>query len=203
MVSSVEPIALVYSKPGGRIKIGMGAGLLGKRLLLVKADATDEEAELKPTLYTGKGFILRENGAIRVTPYVVVRDMWALDESRGDLYKRYGISNDRLDRLHEMADVYLKKSQMLLGAEEYDEALKLARAAWGYESRAYPDIKGTGNDVVKGVMFYLAILMPFAFFMERLVFHFPNIHKQVAATLSSFSSYSSCFHRCIQPSRSR
>ena len=186
MVSSVEPIALVYSKPGERIKIGMGAGLLGQRLLLIKADATDEEAEEKPTLYTGKGFIVRENGSIRVTPYVVVRDMWALDESRGDLYKRYGISNDRLDKLHEMADKYLTRSQMLLGAEQYDEALKLARAAWGYESRAYPDIKGTGNDVVKGVMFYLAILMPFAFFMERLLFHFPNIHKQVAATFVIF-----------------
>jgi len=186
MVSSVEPIALVYSKPGSRIKIGMGAGLLGKRLLLIKADSTDEEAEANPTLYTGKGFIVRENGSIRVTPYVVVRDMWALDESRGDLYKRYGISNDRLDSLHEMANVYLKKSQTLLGAEKYDEALKLARAAWGYESRAYPDIKGTGNDVVKGVMFYLAILMPFAFFMERLLFHFPNIHKQVGATFIIF-----------------
>lgn len=186
MVSSVEPIALVYSKAGSRIKIGMGAGLLGKRLLLIKADATDEEAEEKPTLYTGKGFIVRENGSIRVTPYVVVRDMWALDESRGDLYKRYGISNDRLDKLHEMADNYLTRSQMLLGAEKYDEALKLARAAWGYESRAYPDIKGTGNDVIKGVMFYLAILMPFAFFMERLLFHFPNIHKQVGATFIIF-----------------
>lgn len=186
MVSSVEPIALIYSKPGSRIKIGMGAGLLGKRLLLIKADATDEEAEAKPTLYTGKGFIVRENGSIRVTPYVVVRDMWALDESRGDLYKRYGISNDRLDNLHEMANVYLKKAQILLGAEKYDEALKLARAAWGYESRAYPDIKGTGNDVVKGVMFYLALLIPFAFFMERLLFHFPNIHKQVGATFIIF-----------------
>lgn len=186
MVSYVEPIALIYSKPGSRIKIGMGAGLLGNRLLLVKADATDEEAESKPTLYTGKGFIVRENGSIRVTPYVVVRDMWALDEARGDLYKRYGISNDRLDRLHKMANNYLVKSQMLLGAEQYDEALKLARAAWGYESRAYPDIKGTGNDVVKGVMFYLAILMPFAFFMERLLFHFANINRQVLATFLIF-----------------
>jgi len=186
MVSYVEPIALIYSKPGSRIKIGMGAGLLGNRLLLVKADASDEEAESKPTLYTGKGFIVRENGSIRVTPYVVVRDMWALDEARNDLYKRYGISNDRLDRLHKMANTYLIKAQMLLGARQYDEAMKLARAAWGYESRAYPDIKGTGNDVVKGVMFYLAILMPFAFFMERLLFHFANINRQVLATFLIF-----------------
>jgi len=186
MVSYVEPIALIYSKPGSRIKVGMGAGLLGNRLLLVKADATDEEAERKPTLYTGKGFVVRENGSIRVTPYVVVRDMWALDEARDDLYKRYGISNNRLDRLHKMANAYLTKAQMLLGAKQYDEALKLARAAWGYESRAYPDIKGTGNDVVKGVMFYLAILMPFAFFMERLLFHFANINRQVIATFLIF-----------------
>lgn len=186
MVSYVEPIALIYSKPGSRIKVGMGAGLLGNRLLLVKADPTDEEAENRPTLYTGKGFIVRENGSIRVTPYVVVRDMWALDEARDDLYKRYGISNDRLDRLHRMAKNYLVKAQTLLGAKQYDEAMKLARAAWGYESRAYPDIKGTGNDVVKGVMFYLAILMPFAYFMERLLFHFANINKQVIATFLIF-----------------
>ena len=186
MVSAVEPIALIYSKPGSRIKIGMGAGLLGKRLLLINADATDKEAQENPTIYTGKGFVVRENGSIRVTPYVVVKDMWALNESRGELYKRYGISNDRLDKLHQMAGDYLNRARMLLGARQYDEALKLARAAWAYEARAYPDIKGTGNDVVKGVMFYLAILMPFAFFMERLLFHFPNIHKQVAATFIIF-----------------
>ena len=37
-----------------------------------------------PTLYTGEGFVVRENGQIRLTPYVVVRDMWWLDENRHD-----------------------------------------------------------------------------------------------------------------------
>ncbi len=182
-VSAAEPIALVYSEPNTRIKIGMAYGQIGKRLLLIKATKSGMK---NPTLYTGEGFVVRENGRIRMTPYVVVRDMWWLDENRSRLYKRFGISSDRLDQLHQYASEYLARAETELLQNDYQQALKLARAAWGYESRAYPDVKQTGNDVVNGVMFYLALLMPFAYFMERLVFGFPNIHKQIIGSFGIF-----------------
>ncbi len=182
-VSAAEPIALVYSEPNTRIKIGMAYGQIGKRLLLIKATKSGMK---NPTLYTGEGFVVRENGRIRMTPYVVVRDMWWLDENRSRLYKRFGISSDRLDQLHQYASEYLARAETALLQNDYQQALKLARAAWGYESRAYPDVKQTGNDVVNGVMFYLALLMPFAYFMERLVFGFPNIHKQIIGSFGIF-----------------
>ncbi len=182
-VSAAEPIALVYSEPQSRIKIGMAYGQIGKRLLLIKATKSGMK---NPTLYTGEGFVVRENGSIRLTPYVVVRDMWWLDENRSRLYKRFGISSDRLDKLHQFANEYLSRAETALFQNDYQQALKLARAAWGYESRAYPDVKRTGNDVVNGIMFYLALLMPFAYFMERLIFGFPNIHKQILATFGIF-----------------
>lgn len=182
-VSAAEPIALVYSEPQTRIKIGMAYGQIGKRLLLIKATKSGMK---NPTLYTGEGFVVRENGSIRLTPYVVVRDMWWLDENRSRLYKRFGISSDRLDKLHQFANEYLTRAETALFQSDYQQALKLARAAWGYESRAYPDVKRTGNDVVNGIMFYLALLMPFAYFMERLIFGFPNIHKQILATFGIF-----------------
>ncbi len=182
-VSAAEPIALVYSEPESRIKIGMAYGQIGKRLLLIKATKSGMK---NPTLYTGEGFVVRENGSIRLTPYVVVRDMWWLDENRSRLYKRFGISSDRLDKLHQMADDYLNRAETALFQNDYQQALKLARAAWGYESRAYPDVKRTGNDVVNGIMFYLALLMPFAYFLERLIFGFPNINKQILATFGIF-----------------
>ena len=182
-VSAAEPIALVYSEPQSRIKIGMAYGQIGKRLLLIKATKSGMK---NPTLYTGEGFVVRENGSIRLTPYVVVRDMWWLDENRSRLYKRFGISSDRLDKLHQFANEYLNRAETALYQNDYQQALKLARAAWGYESRAYPDVKRTGNDVVNGIMFYLALLMPFAYFMERLIFGFPNIHKQILATFGIF-----------------
>ena len=182
-VSAAEPIALVYSEPNSRIKIGMAYGQIGKRLLLIKATKSGMK---NPTLYTGEGFVVRENGSIRVTPYVVVRDMWWLDENRNRLYKRFGISSDRLDQLHQYANEHLNQAEIALAKADYQQALKLARAAWGYESRAYPDVKKTGNDVVNGVMFYLALLMPFAYFMERLIFAFPSVHKQIVGTFSIF-----------------
>ncbi len=182
-VSAAEPIALVYSEPNTRIKVGMAYGQIGKRLLLIKATKSGMK---NPTLYTGEGFVVRENGRIRMTPYVVVRDMWWLDENRSRLYKRFGISSDRLDQLHQYASEYLARAETELLQNDYQQALKLARAAWGYESRAYPDVKQTGNDVVNGVMFYLALLMPFAYFMERLIFGFPNIHKQILGSFGIF-----------------
>ena len=182
-VSAAEPIALVYSEPNTRIKIGMAYGQIGKRLLLIKATKSGMK---NPTLYTGEGFVVRENGRIRMTPYVVVRDMWWLDENRSRLYKRFGISSDRLDQLHQYASEYLARAETELLQNDYQQALKLARAAWGYESRAYPDVKQTGNDVVNGVMFYLALLMPFAYFMERLIFGFPNIHRQILGSFGIF-----------------
>ena len=182
-VSAAEPIALVYSEPNTRIKVGMAYGQIGKRLLLIKATKSGMK---NPTLYTGEGFVVRENGRIRLTPYVVVRDMWWLDENRSQLYKRFGISSDRLDKLHQFANDYLARAETELLQNDYQQALKLARAAWGYESRAYPDVKQTGNDVVNGVMFYLALLMPFAYFMERLIFGFPNIHKQILGSFGIF-----------------
>ena len=178
-VSAAEPIALVYSEPDERIKIGMAYGQIGKRLLLIKATKSGMK---NPTLYTGEGFVVRENGSIRLTPYVVVRDMWWLDENRSRLYKRFGISSDRLDKLHEFAHEYLEQAEWALQQNDYQQALKLARAAWGYESRAYPDVKKTGNDVVSGVMFYLALLLPFAYFMERLLFASPSVNKQILWT---------------------
>ncbi len=182
-VSAAEPIALVYSEPETRIKVGMAYGQIGKRLLLIKATKSGMK---NPTLYTGEGFVVRENGQIRLTPYVVVRDMWWLDENRSRLYKRFGISSDRLDKLHQFANEYLARAETELLQNDYQQALKLARAAWGYESRAYPDVKQTGNDVVNGVMFYLALLMPFAYFMERLIFGFPSIHKQILGAFGIF-----------------
>merc|ERR1711964_621056 len=128
-----EPIALVYSEPNSRLKLGMSYGQIGKRLLLIKAGQSGTK---NPTLYTGEGFVVRENGSIRVTPYVVVRDMWWLDENRSRLYKRFGISSDRLDKLHQFANEYVEQAEIALAKKDYQQALRLARASWGYESRA-------------------------------------------------------------------
>jgi cell division protein FtsX len=66
------------------------------------------------------------------------------------------------------------------------KAWQLGTEAWGIESRAYPEVLGTANDSVLGVVFYLFLLLPFCFFLERLLFASPRIEKQIALFFTIF-----------------
>ena len=89
--------------------------------------------------------------------------MWHLDESRIGALKSVGVSNTRLDYFHEEAGRLLKIAESARQSLEWDQFIKYARAAWGYESRAYPDATETANDVVKGLLFYMFLVIPFSY----------------------------------------
>ena len=44
----------------------------------------------------------------------------------------------------------------------------------------------TATDVVQGVLFYLALLLPFAYFMERLLFGFFDLKRQLGVAALIF-----------------
>jgi hypothetical protein len=48
----------------------------------------------------------------------------------------------------------------------------------------YDQVERTQKDVLFGVLFYIALFVPFAFCMERFVFSYSNIHKRILAFLS-------------------
>lgn len=173
-----EPCAVVYSLRNMRVDVAMGMGLLGLRMVAINADAD------RPF---GRGFSPRETHAIRLTPLQVASDMWTLDEARMAKLRKNGIQNRRLTQLHAYAKQALDQAREALNERRYDEALAAARHAWGFESRAYPDVMKTTQDVVKGVLFYLAMLMPFAFFAERLFVHARSINGQIAWTCVMFA----------------
>lgn len=189
-----------------RVKMTMSMGLLGRRLLLINARESPTACPACGTPYPpkaercvnracrrprpgapgGLGFNPEEQAQVPLTPYRAAKDMWILDGFRMRDYERYGISNQRLSHLHEMAGEELKEAEKFQAAQRYDRFLAKARSAWAYEARAYPDVMRTAEDVVKGVLFYLALLLPFAYFMERLLIGSVNINKQVGWTFVMF-----------------
>jgi cell division protein FtsX len=173
-----EPCAVVYSLRDQRVDVAMGMGLLGLRL--VATNATEDAP-------TGRGFHPGTTKAVRLTPLQVASDMWLLNESRMRQLRRNGIQNRRLVQLHDSAAASLTQSRQALHERRYDAAVAAARHAWGFESRAYPDVMQTSQDVVKGVLFYLAMLMPFAFFAERLFVHARSITGQILWTAIMFA----------------
>ena len=203
-----EPIAIIFGESSKRFKVIMQQGLLGKRLIALQ---TEEGKAVHPEGFGIKVPAADSEAGERVThvSYFVGRDMWTLDQQRIHLLKNFGINNERVDILHGQAGCPVNPAKAgsydcpkdfasvptggsLVAAStslknlQYDEFYSQARRAFGLESRAYPDVEATAQDVLKGIVFYLALLMPFSFFLERLLFGWPDIRKQVAYAFVMF-----------------
>ena len=177
-MSATETCSVVFAKPGSRLRILMGAGPIGKRLLLLNAS---EEEPL------GTGFAVGEHGgSIPLTPLRAARDMWLLDEERIVRFRKHGLENPRVSRLHAIAARRLDGAQAALERRDYAAFLSNARAAWALEARIYPEVVGTANDVVKGLIFYLILVLPFSFFAERLLVSAKTVHGRILGTTGSF-----------------
>ncbi|MFQ6098122.1 MAG: ABC transporter permease, partial [Armatimonadota bacterium] len=198
--SYVEPCAVVYSPRDIDVQIAMGMGLLGLRMVLTNGpDRQAFKDSLKAVSrgrdgwpaqrlrYEGYGFPAATTRAIPFTPYKIASDMWVLDEGRMSELRQRGIRNRRLDELHRLADISLRKAEEARAKRQHDKFIAYARHAWAYESRAYPDVQRTATDVVKGVLFYLAMLLPFAYFAERLLFAVPDIRLRIVVTFAVFA----------------
>lgn len=180
--SYFEGLGVVFAKRNTKIKIVGEAGVLGKRLLLLNSKETLSNKEWAE----GLGFDVDEISAIYNTPYQAAKDMIILDNFRTYNFEKYGIKNERLKELQEKARQLLKKAENSLQEKKWYEFLKFSRQSQSLEARAYPDVKNTANDVVKGVIFYFMILLPFAYFCERLFFGFAKIEKRIAGVFGIF-----------------
>ncbi len=69
---------------------------------------------------------------------------------------------------------------------DYEAFDAYSRQAWANEARVYPQAQQTANDVVQGVIFYLFLLIPFAYFLERLLFGYSDLKRQLGAAFGIF-----------------
>ncbi len=175
--SYVEPCGTVYSVSNIDLEVTMGMGLLGVRMILI--NSTDDDPE-------GAGFRAANTPSVPLTSLQCARDMWKIDEYRMSRLAARGITNARLDSLHKLAGESLALAEQYIRERSYDKGISAARHAWGYESRAYPDVQKTSLDVVKGVLFYLALLLPFAYFGERLLLGARTVIGTIIGTVGVF-----------------
>ncbi len=179
--SLVESSAVAFSEPGSRLKLAFGTGALGMRELLINSPSAERKQDSE-----GAGFPASSTPAIIYTPFQAASDMYLLDEYRISELRSYGISNMRLDQLHEQSREFLEDARKAKEERRWDDFIKYARRSAGIESRAYPDVKGTTTDVVKAIIFYLFLLLPFSYLLERLIIGFTDIRKQIAGIFVIF-----------------
>ncbi len=173
-----EPAAVTFAPPGTLIKITLGASVLGRNFLLL--NATPKEP-------LGIGFNVSEQHKVTWTSLQVGEDMWILNQDRiVNKLNRFGITNARLEQLHRETRKLLNQARRAREQMRYSDAVHYGRAAWGFELKAYPDVMKTANDIIKGVIFYLFLLLPFSFFAERLLIASPEIKRQIVWTAVVF-----------------
>ena len=172
--SSSDGVGVVFGPRGSdhsdRLKLVVDGG----RMLLTKSLGTESEKRAR-----GVGFLLASESLTPQTDLLGLRDMWRLTESRIQTMRRHVIENQRLTRLHE------RTRHLMTAAEDAGRELRWSdfvanvREATGTEARAYPDALATLNDVIKGMLFFLALVIPAAFFSERLLVAAADIRRQL------------------------
>ena len=165
---------VIYLEPLTPFKFIMTYRLRGVRLALLNASAEHPE---------GVGYRIDQVRREPLVPLLVARDFSHLVEYRLSVLEDRGIQNQRLRALHEEAKAYLVDADRYLAERQYDRAIDAARSAWAYESRAYPDVQATIHDTVAGLLFYVALLLPFAYCVERLLVSASRIAVRATATV--------------------
>lgn len=159
--------APVSDEPKNQVKI-----LVGGQMLLLNNGAAGSEPD-------GIGFALTRE---RLIPTVLqaTEDMWRLDESRLQVMRNHAIESPYLQRLHQRVFDLLEVAKAAAQRQDWEGYAGNIRVAMGLEAQVYPQVVATLNDVIKGVVFFLALLIPAAFLAERLIFSAVQITRQLA-----------------------
>lgn len=115
------------------------------------------------------------------------RDIWQLNELRLQSVEAKGISNKVARQLHDQSKQDLQQMETALDEYQYSRAYYLARNIWGRELRAYPEIKSIADQAVLAVVILIAFLIPWAYFLERILIQSRTIAGRVGGFMLFFS----------------
>jgi len=165
-------ISTVFLESGTPLKMTLSDTVLRKKMLLLNADKD------KPQ---GSGYMIENWPVLYRTGYRVARDMWALITPRIANLEKRGIFNLRIRDLQQEGVAALATAESALKNKQYDIFSEASAKSWALASRVYDDVDKTQKDVLYGVLFYIALFVPFAFCLERLLFSYSNIYKRIIA----------------------
>lgn len=174
IVTKLMPLALdgsgsVFLEPHMPFKLRVG------NALAINADADDRE---------GNGFP-PDQTLLRNLVLVSARDMTALTSERLTSLEDKGVINPTAREFNGAASTELERIHELR-SEGGGRILTTAEEARGLAQRAYDRGKSTTDDLIKAVVIFLALVIPFCFFVMKLVVPFTDINRQLASFAAIF-----------------
>ncbi|MFV0439176.1 MAG: FtsX-like permease family protein [Desulfopila sp.] len=163
-------IASVYMEPEALLKMTLSDTVLTRKMLLTNAT---------PAEPMGVGYPVTDYPTIPDTVFHAASDAWTLLVPRIVNLQSHGIFDEAIDRLKQQGLTALDKSKAAYAELHYGMALEAAAESLALASRVYVQVEKTQKDVLFGVLFYVALFIPFAFCMERFLFNFNSIYKRI------------------------
>jgi len=165
-------ISSIYLEPGSWLKLTLSDNVLTRRLIL--SNGTKE-------VPLGLGYPVDDYPQINNTIFRAALDGWVLLAPRIINLESHGIYDERINSLKERGLTALASSVRNLEELNYTEFRETAAESLALAARVYDQIEKTQKDVLFGVLFYIALFVPFAFCMERFLFGYANIYKRIIA----------------------
>jgi hypothetical protein len=170
--SRQSDIASIYLEPGTPYKLIFSDNVIQKKMILTHA---------APGHPNGTGYRVDEWPSLTHTEYHAAHDMWSLLAPRIDNLEQHGIHDERIMGMRRSGESSLAAAKEALEGQRYDRFLALSSESWALASRVYDHVEKVQKDILFGVLFYVALFVPFAFCMERLLFSFTNIYHRIMA----------------------
>lgn len=126
----------------------------------------------RPDEARGRGFSA-DVGMLRALPLQTASDMVNLTSSRLVKLGRSGVTNKTADEFTRAANARIEAIKTTGGGTP------AAEEARGLAYRGYASALGTTNDLIKAVVIFLALVIPFCFFLTKLMSPYDDIGKQL------------------------
>lgn len=175
--NDTENLVTIWADPSLVMMANLGFSVGEKRLILI--NNTEETPE-------GHGFVLSELTAVPSMVLQGAMDQWRLNESRLQKLRAQGINNPRVETVHAEAREHLDRAATALANYDYLTYRIESEKGWALESRAYGEILGMINNMIRGVIFYLFLLIPFSYFLERLILNGKTVKGRIWGMVSIF-----------------
>ena len=183
-----DGIALTFLQPDERVFVELQAGAPANELVQVTRAFT-----LGPSVpqgreggreIEGEGYLVADYPIITDSPFEIARSMATVNGRRLGLQNRYEIADGHTKALHDKMLERIEHSDR--GELSRSDSVRAAREAIIFGTLNHPVLRRSIFEAILGIIWYLALLVPFVFFFEKLLFCSPDVRKQIVAQMIIF-----------------